>query len=118
MVKSKKSTYLLASIIIFLFLFFLTIGEASMLNYKIVCGKYVREYRVKSTWYCEFEIEINGRKRKVSRGFSCLKIKDEKTLKKFDCIKIAYSTYINSNIRVIDKRVGKEWIWFLKKEDK
>lgn len=89
-----------------------------MMSYEVTCGRFTRSYRVKSTWYAEFEIKKDGKKTHVSRSFTHLKIKNDSMLHKYECIKLAYSNYINSNIRIIDNRVGKEWLWFLKKEDR
>ena len=54
---------------------------------------------------------------RVARGISMLKIKNSDSLRKLKCIRIAYSTMFNKNIRVIDERVGNEWLWFLKESD-
>jgi hypothetical protein len=82
----------------------------AMLDNGTECAEFVRTFRGKSGFYFVFKYKIGNKTFKGARGGSSLKIKDEKYLRSLDCIEIIYSKSDPTNIRIVDKRLGNEWI--------
>lgn len=101
------------SIAIGLFIIFALIlfnNEYEMRNHHKTCARFVETFRAKSTVYYVFQYKVDNKLLRSARGGDSVKIKDCKKLESFDCIEIIYSTSDPRNIRITDKRVGKEWI--------
>jgi hypothetical protein len=102
----------LISVITFLSISFYV--ELSMKYYGTTCAKFVRISKGKSFNYYEFEYRVGDSVLVGVRSGTSLRIKNKELLKKMECIEIAYSKINLTNIRILDKKVGKEWLWFVK----
>ena len=74
------------------------------------CAKFVFSFRGKSTTYFVFRYKVKNKFSLASVGSGSLKTRDQEFLKSLDCIEIVYSKSDPTNIRIIDKRIGNEWI--------
>lgn len=99
----------LTSLLIFILIIFKS-EYYDMINRKKVCATFINIERGKSGYYASFKYKVKNKFVKAFRGINSLKIKDDSVLKKIDCIEIVYSVSCQTNIRIIDKRVGDESI--------
>ncbi len=87
-------------------------NEYKMKNYETTCAKCIGYYKSKSYWYYKFEFLVDGKEYVVAR-----KGNDYNNLKQYidskDCFEIAYSTSDYHSIRIIDKKLGADSLWFL-----
>lgn len=113
--KTKKGIGLFFGfLMLFIFFISLFLSEYKMYNYKITCANCVGFYKAKSSWYYELEYEVENVLHKQSRQGRKYNAEIKKYIDSAKCIKIAYSEKDIQCIRIIDDKLGLEWLWFIK----
>ena len=92
-------------------------NEYKMKNYEIVCAKFVSTFKSKSYWNYTFEYKADGIKHSTSRRGKDYSSYMKKYLNSKECFEIAYSKYDNSCFRILDNKIGTDWLWFLDEND-
>lgn len=114
----NKISVWFAILLLVIFFFGILNDELSMRDYGTTCAKFIRTSRGKSGNYYEFQYSVGDSVIVSRRGGSKIQAIDQWSLYKMECVKIAYSKKELINFRILDKRVGDEWLWFLKDADK
>lgn len=114
--RTINSIFLLIIVIVLAFSVKWIWSEYKMKEYATTCAKCVGFYKSKSYWHYKFEFTVDGTAYVVARkGNDYNKLKQY--LESNDCFEIAYSTSDHHCIRIIDKKLGTDSLWFLEEED-
>lgn len=122
MYRTKNKPRLVGSLIgvafLLIFCWLLFRSEFKMSNYQITCSKFVLAYKSKSNWYYKLKYKVGGKTYVSARQGRNFDLSNREYLDTVDCISIAYSTRDESCIRILDEKIGNEWLWFLNENDR
>jgi hypothetical protein len=99
----KYKVYFIIVLIIVCYYFFVT--KIVYINSHTTCGKAIRYGETKGAIYTIFSFTVNKKSYSCTQSSTFFKDLPLDTLKKIDCIKIEYSTFLPVFNRVVDERI-------------